>query len=396
MRLAIRLAKDSLRNHKLRSRLSTVGVVISVFLVSIIFIFSDSLKANVRQQVNDLSSDTVIVNGATSQGLLNLTTATPQATLNNADVQHVRKLVGHSADVHSNLILTGNTGFDHRTVSTTTVATSVDNPETLGLKIKHGGWFDGDEQKRWVVLGEDLANQLIGTDTPQNQVVDIKGGKFTVVGVLQRVNQPLSILGYNVDKSAFISLDNGQELADTESISQIVVSSDQDIAETKRQVAQVLSSEHSDSSDYSIDSSNNIADRLTELVNYLTIAACSLAAIILLISSIGIANLMMVNVVERKREIGIRKAVGATTRNIMEQFVVEAMIMSIRGGVIGLLLAYAVAGVSLLFASINVVFSWWALGIGFVVPIIIGVVAGIYPAYRASRQDIIEALNQLT
>lgn len=105
---------------------------------------------------------------------------------------------------------------------------------------------------------------------------------------------------------------------------------------------------------------------------------------------------MLVNIVERKHEIGIRKAVGATTRNIMGQFIAESMIMSLRGGVVGIILAYIVAAIILLFFSINLTFSWLALGIGFVIPIVIGIIAGIYPAYKASKQDIISALNQLT
>lgn len=398
MKLAVRLALDSLRNHKMRSRLSTIGVVVSVFLVSLIFIFSDSLKANVSHQVELMQANTVIANGAVDNSLLNLTTATPRATLNNTDVKHVKNIVGRNATVNSNLILQGNVSFDNRQIgNVTTVATSITDLNLLNLQMANGGWFDSDDQnKQWVVLGEDLANQLIGTDNPQSQVVDIKGGKFTVVGVIKKVHRPLSILGYNVDKSAFISLANGQKLSANDDISQIIVSRVDNVAETKRQVTQVLSGEHSDSSDYNVDTSSSIADRLTELVNYLTIAACSLAVIILLVSSISIANLMLVNVVERRREIGIRKAVGATTRNIMGQFMVESLIMSLRGGIIGLILAYIFAAIALLFMSVQVTFSWWALGIGFVIPIIIGVLAGIYPAYRASRQDIIEALNQLT
>ena len=105
---------------------------------------------------------------------------------------------------------------------------------------------------------------------------------------------------------------------------------------------------------------------------------------------------MLVNITERRREIGIRKAVGATTRNIMGQFIAESLIMSLRGGIIGILLAYGVAAIILLFMSINLTFSWLALAVGFIVPIIVGILAGAYPAYRASRQNIIEALNQLT
>ena len=191
-------------------------------------------------------------------------------------------------------------------------------------------------------------------------------------------------------------MDNGQKITDSDNLNQIIVTKIDDVGEIKRQIAQILSNNHVDSNDFAIDTTNDIADRLIELVDYITIIACIVAGLVLLISCISIANIMLVNVVERRREIGIRKAVGATTRNIIGQFIAESLIMSLRGGIIGLILAYAISAVILLFWSVDLSFSWLALGIGFAVPIVTGIIAGVYPAYRASRQDIIEALNQLT
>lgn len=391
---AIRLARKNLRNHRGRSRLSTIGIVISVFLVSLVFIVSDSLKANIQHQLTQLDNSSIIINGASNNSLLNLQLSTPRDTLTNDDVKDIDKI--KNITVNSSLILQGNLEFDKdSTINTNIIATSFSDPSDLNLELVDGNWFDG-KNKKWVVLGEDLANQLIGTNQPQNQVIDIKGEKFTVVGVIKQVKQPLSILGYNVDKSAFISLENGQQLSKTKTISQINVANVHDTDEVKRQITTILSNNHADNSEFSTDTSGNIARQLTTVIDYLTIGAGIMAGIILIISSISVANIMLVNVVERRREIGIRKAVGATTRNIMGQFVAESLIMSLRGGVIGLILAYAVAGIGLLFASINLTFSWWALGIGFIAPIIVGMIAGVYPAYRAAKQDIIAALNQLT
>ena len=397
MKLAIRLARQSLRNHKLRSRLSTVGIVISVFLVSLIFIVSDSLKASLASQANELSSNSIIVNGASSNRLLNLITTLPDNTLTNDDATEIRNNLSGS-HVISNLILNGSVSYDDIQLSNiTTIATSTVNPDDLNLTIVDGDWFsDNERSKKWVILGENLANRLIGTSRPQSQVIDIKGEKFTVVGVVKHVNQPLSVLGYNVNDTAFISLENGQDLSDDDSLSQLLITNVNNVNDAKLATTKVLAGNHPDDDDYVIDTSGNIADRLTELVNHVTAIACGVAGLILLISCISIANIMLVNITERRREIGIRKAVGATTRNIMGQFIAESLIMSLRGGIIGILLAYGVAAIILLFMSINLTFSWLALAVGFIVPIIVGILAGAYPAYRASRQNIIEALNQLT
>lgn len=397
MKLAIRLARQSLRSHKLRSRLSTIGIVISVFIISLIFIISDSLKASLANQASVLNSDSIIVNGASSNRLLNLVTTLPDHTLLADDADAIQNRLSGS-HVVSNLILNGSASFDDTQLSNvTTVATSTVSPDDLHLTMLDGGWFsDNERDKKWVILGENLANQLIGTSHPQSQIVDIKGEKFTVVGVVQRTNQPLSVLGYDVDNTAFISLENGQSLADSDNLSQLIVTNVDNVNDAKLTITKALAGNHPDDDDYAIDTASSIAERLTELVNYITIAACGVSGLILLISCISIANIMLVNITERRREIGIRKAVGATTRNIMGQFIAESLIMSLRGGIIGILLAYGVAAIILLFMSVNLTFSWLALAVGFVVPVIVGIIAGVYPAYRASRQNIIEALNQLT
>lgn len=397
MKLAIRLARQSLRSHKLRSRLSTIGIVISVFIISLIFIISDSLKTSLADQASVLNSDSIIVNGANSNRLLNLVTTLPDHTLLADDADAIQNRLSGS-HVVSNLILNGSASFDDTQLSNvTTVATSTVSPDDLHLTMLDGGWFsDNERDKKWVILGENLANQLIGTGHPQSQIVDIKGEKFTVVGVVQRINQPLSVLGYDVDNTAFISLENGQSLADSDNLSQLIVTNVDNVDDAKLTITKALAGNHPDDDDYAIDTASSIAERLTELVNYITIAACGVSGLILLISCISIANIMLVNITERRREIGIRKAVGATTRNIMGQFIAESLIMSLRGGIIGILLAYGVAAIILLFMSVNLTFSWLALAVGFVVPVIVGIIAGVYPAYRASRQNIIEALNQLT
>lgn len=397
MKLAIRLARQSLRSHKLRSRLSTIGIVISVFIISLIFIISDSLKASLADQASVLNSDSIIVNGASSNRLLNLVTTLPDHTLLADDADAIQNRLSGS-HVVSNLILNGSASFDDTQLSNvTTVATSTVSPDDLHLTMLDGGWFsDNERDKKWVILGENLANQLIGTSHPQSQIVDIKGEKFTVVGVVQRTNQPLSVLGYDVDNTAFISLENGQSLADSDNLSQLIVTNVDNVDDAKLTITKALAGNHPDDDDYAIDTASSIAERLTELVNYITIAACGVSGLILLISCISIANIMLVNITERRREIGIRKAVGATTRNIMGQFIAESLIMSLRGGIIGILLAYGVAAIILLFMSVNLTFSWLALAVGFVIPVIVGIIAGVYPAYRASRQNIIEALNQLT
>lgn len=397
MRLAFKLAHESLHSHKARARFASLGIVISVFLVSLIFIISDSLKNNIDNQANTMQRNSILINGAADNNVLSLMTNVPDNTLSDEDAKSIRKALPDSSIIRNSFI-NGSLSFGSNHLSNiTTVATSVVEPSLLKLKVSEGDWFGSDEvNKKWVILGYDLANRLIGSDVPQNQVVDIKGEKYTVVGVLQKTNRPLSVTGYNADNVAFISLQNGQALTGNKMLGQIIVNNVSDVSEGRRKASQILSQNHADPTDYSIDTSKNIAAKLVQLVNYTTIVACAFAAVILLISCVSIANTMMVGVVERRREIGIRKAVGASNRNIVGQFLAESLILSVRGAVVGLVLAYIVAEVTLIMLQAHLVFSWNALIFGFSIPIVIGIVAGAHPAHRAAKQDIITALNQLT
>ena len=140
----------------------------------------------------------------------------------------------------------------------------------------------------------------------------------------------------------------------------------------------------------------DISSQLTQLIYTISVAAAVFAGVVLLTSIIAIANVMLVTVTERRREIGIRKAVGATTHDILSQFLVESLIIALRGGIVGLVFAYLIAFVITFTMSFDIVFSWSAILAGFLLPVIIGTLAGIYPAYRAARGDIITALRQLT
>lgn len=401
MRLAIKLARDSLRTHRFRTFLATIGTIISVCLISSILIISDSLKVGIKNQASQLNSNTIIINGAEpSDNILNISTTAPSNSLTDLDYQNIRRYVrGQNGDAQANTIVKGTVGFgDNSLDNTTTIATSITNPDNLHVKMVSGEWFGNDDSnKNWVILGNDLANRLIGSTTAQNQIVTIKGRRFTVVGVIDKVNQPLSIFGYNIDQAAFISLAQGQKITNSSTVGQIIVNGGNASSESlRRDIAKILSREHPDGSDYSISTGDKLASQLSQLINYIAIISFVFAGVTLLISGISIMNIMLVSVIERQREIGIRKAVGATTRNIMGQFIAESFIMSVRGGLIGLALAYIISAIILIFCSVSVTFSWSAVIIGFLIPVAIGIFFGVYPAYRASRQDIIEALNQLT
>ena len=396
MNLALHLAKDSLRHHRLRVRLSMIGIIISVFIISLVIIISDSVKLSFYHQLEQIDKRSIIISGARDSGLINLPFSTPRDTLRNTDIKQISKILPKDSAVHSTLITSGGIQFGKTKVTSQIIATSVTNPANLELHMLNGSWFEDEKDKNLVILGEGLANQLLGTNQARSQVITIKGQRFTVIGIIRRTNQTLSIRGYNTDHSAYISLDNGQRLIRSDNVSQIIITKISKINQTKTQLSQILTRQHADSSDYSITSGEDISSKMNDLVRILVMSSLGITSLILLISSISLANIMLVGVIERQREIGIRKAVGANTKDIVSQFLAEALIISLRGGLVGLLLAYIVASIYLLTHSMIISFSPLAIILGLVVPTVTGLIAGVYPAYKASKQDIISALNQLT
>ena len=396
MNLALHLAKDSLRHHRLRVRLSMIGIIISVFIISLVIIISDSIKLSFYHQLEQIDKRSIIISGARDNGLINLPFSTPRDTLRNTDIKQISKILPKSSAIHSTLITSGGIQFGKTKVTSRIIATSVTNPANLELHMLNGSWFEDEKDKNLVILGEGLANQLLGTNQARSQVITIKGQRFTVIGIIRQTNQALSIRGYNTDYSAYISLDDGQRLIRSDNVNQIIITKISKINQTKTRLSQILTRQHADSSDYSITSGEDISAKMNDLVRLLVVSSLGITSLILLISSISLANIMLVGVIERQREIGIRKAVGANTKDIVSQFLAEALIISLRGGLVGLLLAYIVASIYLLTHSMMISFSPLAIILGLVVPTATGLIAGVYPAYKASKQDIISALNQLT
>lgn len=385
---SFRLARANLNQHKLRTRLSILGIIISVFLVSIVLIISNSIKQSIKKQLSELPNNSIVINGASNNQFLSFLNL-PNNTLNKKDMDNLSQV---STIVAANLFINSTVNSKQKEYpNITTIASTIDGPSKIFTRMVSGNWYDTGADHRFAVLGEDIANKILGTNKAMNQVISIKGERFMVVGVLKHIHNPLSLYGYNANNSIFISLANGQAITKSDSLGQIVIK-EANINKTK--LAITMGRNHTDSSEYTLLNIKDIAKELDQFLSYFTVALFSIAVVLAIISSVSIANLMLVNVIERQREIGIRKAVGATNRNIISQFLLESLIMSVRGGMIGLCLAYLVAGIALLFYGIPLSFSWSALFIGSCLPIAVGVLAGFYPAYRAAKQDIAIILNR--
>jgi putative ABC transport system permease protein len=273
--------------------------------------------------------------------------------------------------------------------------TTPNYPRFIRHGINQGKFFtqlDVDSRRRVCVLGEVVRRKLFGTFSPLGEVIRIGKRKFTCLGTMKKKG---TSFGFDLDNIVFIPLTTAQALFETSKVLEIVawVKDKRKLEFVRQQIRELLIKRHMDEEDFHFHLQGEILSMLGVIINMLSGFITAIAGVSLLVGGIGITNLMLSSLDRRTREIGIRKAIGARGRDILYQFLFEASLVGVGGGLIGLL-------VGILGSAIIT----WALGIPFVVPLWIifaalgfctgiGILAGIFPAIRASRLSPIEALR---
>ena len=395
-----KLAKKNLRSHRTRTLLTVLGVMIGVFIISLVMIISGSLKQSIVNQVSALNGRIVVIRSGsaiqTGMSAFSPLNMSPVSTLGKKDIETVAK----TADIENSAPMIfasgGISGQENDYKNSNIVATTSSFAKIFNLKFNSGGWFDeADQTNHEVILGNKLALGLFGSEQAVGQIIDIKGVAFTVVGVVKELDQPISLAGTDMDKTAFISLKQAELLdVSSDQVSQIITKMDSDnFAKTQKNISQNLAKNHRDQNEFQIMNGAQTSEILSEWLSTLTAAALIFASVSLLVGGIGIMNIMFVSVTERIREIGLRKAVGATRRDIFTQFLAESLLMTFYGAVSGLLFAYFVGWIISINFSLPMIFDPSVFLVGIVVPAGIAVIFGTWPAVRAARQDPITALK---
>jgi putative ABC transport system permease protein len=397
-----RLARASLRAHRLRTILTILGVVIGAFIITLVLLLGLGLRQSIVQQVAKLNENLVLVRSGESD-TSGLEVFSPY-NIPRVTNLHEHDLTAASSspavsDVTPMMFFGGRVaGTENSFSGITIVATNENLPRVLNLKMQSGHFWDsGDAARNWVVLGEKLAAGLLGTDQAMGQKITIKGQEYLVIGILRVLGQPISLAGVDIDKAAFVSMTNGRKFNGGDiPIGQILARAADGTKPDAavRDLQKTLAAVHVDDSEFSVIDATTAARATAGWVETITMAALIFAGISLLVGGISIMNIMLVSVTERTREIGIRKAVGATRSKIMAQFLLEALIMTALGGAVGLALAYGTAYLVDLQFSLPLIFDWWIIAVALLVPIAVGLVFGLWPAARAARQDPIVALRQ--
>ena len=406
----LQVAVESIVAHKMRAILTMLGIIIGVAAVLTTMGIGRGAAANITNRIESQGTNLLSISpGASNIGGLSggsgsagtLTMADAQALANHTFNPSIA-LVAPDYAATARLVY-GDTNNQYTVTGITTAYQTVRN-----LQIASGAFLTQDEivnQNQVVVLGSQVASDLFGPVDPVGLSVRINGQPFQVVGVLQETGG----FGRNTpDEQAFVPIGVAQGLLfnapryrgeyTVSTISVEAVSQDQ-VDAAEQQIAVTLRLQHSlkanQPNDFNIFNQANLLQTASDISQTLTVFLGAIGGISLIVGGIGIMNIMLVSVTERTREIGLRKAIGAHDNDILLQFLIEALVLSFFGGLVGVGLAF---GVAALLANIpsftfKVLIQPDSLSLALSFSLIAGLIFGIYPAMRATRLDPIEALR---
>jgi len=400
------MALEALWSNRLRTALTMLGVIIGISSVIMVTSVGQGVQKATEQQIQALGTNVMLVlqgaarTGGVSQG------AGSASTLTWEDAQAIAQQAPAAEGVTAFLQRLGQVVYSDRNTSTSILGTDLDYPAVKELKLKEGQYFseaDLANANAVVVLGSRVREDLFAPEeTAVGANVRIQNGRYTVMGVMEPKG---SVGGMDQDDRVYIPLTTmSSRIVGNNSLSGTAISgfwlkaADQFQLEAAQfQVTNLLRIRHNifppDPDDFRISNQVDVINTFSGVVSLFTVLVGAIAGISLVVGGIGIANIMLVSVVERTREIGIRKAIGATNQAILSQFLTEAIVVSLVGGAIGVAIGIGLALAASTLFKFPFVVSIWSIVAGLSLAFTVGLIAGVIPARNAARLDPIAALR---
>ena len=399
--MAIRIAHRALRRNTLRSALTMLGVIIGVAAVIAMLAIGQGAQAAIRAQIASLGSHTLVIQpGSMTQSGVRYGWGS-RTTLRMADVQAILNECPAVASATPLLRSGFQVVYTNQNWPTTVQGTGIEYLAIREWSLATGEWFSSQEidaTSKVAVLGETVRAQLFGSADPVGQIIQVGNVPFRVMGVLESKGQ--SAWGQDQDDIILTPYTTMQKKVwKTTSIHSILAAagSDAELPQAIEQVTALLRQRHRlqpwQENDFSVQPLADMAAVEEESTRVMTLLLGSIASISLLVGGIGIMNIMLVSVTERTREIGIRLAVGAKQKDILWQFLVEALTLSVSGGIVGIVLGLAGSQLVSTTAGWPLLVSWSAIALAVAFAGAVGIFFGFYPARKAAQLDPIQALR---
>ncbi|AIG25187.1 FtsX-like permease family protein [Brevibacillus laterosporus] len=396
---AMRVSLRSVTANKLRSFLTMLGIMIGVSAVIAMVAIGEGAKASVANQINGLGSNLLIISaGQARQGGISLGAGSLSLSLEDAAALQQKDSI---ADVTPAVSTRAQLVYQNSNYLSSLEGTTEAFPQVRNVSLQEGRFFTSfevSEQANVAVIGPEIVTNLFANsnESPIGKTIEINRIPFTVVGILK--SQGSSGMTNNDDK-VMIPITTAMERLGQSSIRTIYASatSADEMFQAQFDIQQTLRSQHklmpSQENDFTISSQSDILETAQSVTSVMTTLLSGIAAISLVVGGIGIMNIMLVSVTERTREIGIRKAIGATKTAIMQQFLIESVTLSILGGFIGIVLGVGAAWVVNKLGGVEIAITITPMLYAFLSSLLVGVVFGVYPAKKAAEMKPIDALR---
>ncbi|AYK06769.1 ABC transporter permease [Brevibacillus laterosporus] len=396
---AMRVSLRSVTANKLRSFLTMLGIMIGVSAVIAMVAIGEGAKASVANQINGLGSNLLIISaGQARQGGISLGAGSLSLSLEDAAALQQKDSI---ADVTPAVSTRAQLVYQNSNYLSSLEGTTEAFPQVRNVSLQEGRFFTSfevSEQANVAVIGPEIVTNLFANsnESPIGKTIEINRIPFTVVGILK--TQGSSGMTNNDDK-VMIPITTAMERLGQSSIRTIYASatSADEMLQAQFDIQQTLRSQHklmpSQENDFTISSQSDILETAQSVTSVMTTLLSGIAAISLVVGGIGIMNIMLVSVTERTREIGIRKAIGATKTAIMQQFLIESVTLSILGGFIGIVLGVGAAWVVNKLGGVEIAITITPMLYAFLSSLLVGVVFGVYPAKKAAEMKPIDALR---
>ena len=395
------IALRALRRNLMRSALTMLGIIIGVAAVIAMVAIGTGAKEQVASSIAQIGQNTVLVmSGAGARGGVRGGWGS-SPTLTRQDYEAIRKeipgVIRATPDVRKNAqVMAGN-----QNVNTTVNGAGEDYAEIRAWEFLEGGNFSAADVKasaKVAILGQTVATNLFGDASPVGQVVRIQNAPYVVVGLLKP--KGMSMMGSDQDDVVLVPWTSALvRLTGTDSFRSITVQAEsaEQVETVMEELAALLRQRHrirdGAEDDFHVRSQQEIMEMATSTAQTMTLLLAAIAGVSLLVGGIGIMNIMLVSVTERTREIGVRMAVGARGGDILLQFLVEAVVLSVGGGLIGIGLGEGIAQIVSAKLGWNTLVSAESVALAFAFSAAIGIFFGFYPARKAAGLDPIEALR---
>ncbi len=406
---ALKSALTSLRQSKTRSILTMLGIVIGIASVILLMSLGQTAQQLILSQVQNTGSNLIfIIPGATKGGRFSSPASVQGVVIKTLNKQDLDALSQEPSIAGAAAQVTGQAKavFENNDTNVTYLGVSAEFFAIRNFTTERGTVFtksDVESLNRVAVVGQSVATTLFGSRDPVGKTIRLRDTTFRVVGLLDK--KGVGPFGVDQDSAIVIPISVAQkQLLGIDHYNLVTVqgSDDYNIEFTKQRVTSILRQNHRitdpDRDDFTVRTQEDALALLGSITSVMTLFLTSIASISLVVGGIGIMNIMLVSVIERTREIGLRKAVGATDSDILKQFLWESVVLTFVGGIAGIVIGAAIV-ILLYFIFIHFIDGWVfslpasAIGLGVAVSTITGIAFGIYPARQAARKNPIEALR---